>query len=342
MKFLNKIKKLTLKRIWELSREIFILGFLRNTWLYYYLYKSYWYSLKTFKINNKKKNKNYLSINVDSGAGIGHQLANYNAGIWYSKKFKLFHAHTSFPNNKWEKTLGFKHSIINTKDILNKNYKIIKLPLFNEKNLIEISKIKKIIHSYSSQKVIFFLETNQPYKNQYEVTDYLKKNFFLSKERKKDIIMFDDQDVNIAVHIRLPMIIEDVIKRYNDADYKLNIINQSFNMLESFLNKFQTKKKISIYIFTQFYDSDLKVFNKFSKVNYCYKISPYKSFINFIYADVLITSKSSFSYKAALISRGIKVSPSNFWHGYPREDKKWFLVNNDGKFKKNIKKIVIK
>ena len=341
--FIKKIQKLTFQKIKLRLWTYFALLTLRNTWVYYYLYKSYWHSLLNSKINNKKKNlKNYMSINVHPSAGIGHQLANYNSSIWYAKKFNLIHAHTSFPNKKWEKALGFNFSTICSKDLLNKNYKKVKLPLFKEKNFAEISKVKKIIHSYNYQKVIFFLEIDQPYAKQYEVADSVKKKFYSSKQRKKDAIMFNHQDVNIAVHIRLPMIIEDVVKRYNDANYTLNTINHSFNMLENFLKKIKTKRKVKIFIFTQFNNKNLKIFNKFLNVQYCYKISPYKSFINLVYADVLLTSKSSFSYKAALISRGIKISPKNFWHRYPNNDKNWILANSNGKLINSIKKIIIK
>ena len=42
--------------------------------------------------------------------------------------------------------------------------------------------------------------------------------------------------------------------------------------------------------------------------------------------DILILSKSSFSYKAGLISNNLKIAPSNFWHAYPK-NKKWKIIN---------------
>ena len=50
-----------------------------------------------------------------------------------------------------------------------------------------------------------------------------------------------------------------------------------------------------------------------------------------VYADCLITSKSSFSYKPALLSDGIKISPINFWHGYPKTSD-WLLASDEEKF----------
>ena len=56
------------------------------------------------------------------------------------------------------------------------------------------------------------------------------------------------------------------------------------------------------------------------------------SFLHMVYADVLITSKSSFSYKPALLNHGIKVCPENFWHGYP-DSNDWVMVDNHGNVK---------
>ena len=48
----------------------------------------------------------------------------------------------------------------------------------------------------------------------------------------------------------MPMIIEDVAKRYKDVNYLVNIITLSFNMLNNILKKIKTKKKNeNIYIF---------------------------------------------------------------------------------------------
>jgi hypothetical protein len=55
------------------------------------------------------------------------------------------------------------------------------------------------------------------------------------------------------------------------------------------------------------------------------------SFQHMVYADLLITSKSSFSYKPALLSDGVKVCPQNFWHGYPGQPD-WVLVDDAGSF----------
>ena len=329
--FVKKIKKLTYQKVKYLLWTYFVLKKLENTWIYFYLYRSFWHSVLNLNFNNISKNqKNYMSIDVDPGAGIGHQLANYNSAIWYAKKFNLIHAHTSFPNKKWEKLLGFNYSTICLENLLNKGYKKIKLPIFKEGDLIEISKIKKIIHSYRDKKIIFFLENNQGYTKQYQVAEILKEKFFSSKKRSKDKLIYSIKDFNIAVHIRAGDIMNNeklINKRSLDINYFIKTINESLSIIK-------TPKKKKIHIFSE---SKLDSFSKltnFKNIKFCHNLNQYKTFLHFVYADLLITSKSSFSYKAALISKGIKVSPKNFWHGYPYNDKKWILTG-----KKNSNKI---
>jgi len=337
--FIKKIKKLTYQKVKYHLWTYFVLKKLTNTWIYFYLYRSFWHSVLNLNFNNISKNqKNYMSIDVDPGAGIGHQLANYNSAIWYAKKFNLIHAHTSFPNKKWEKLLGFNYSTICLENLINKDYKKIKLPIFKEGDLIEISKIKKIIHSYRDQKIIFFLEYNQGYTKQYQVAEILKEKFFSSKKRSKDKLIYNIKDFNIAVHIRVGDIMNNeklINERFLDINYFIKTINKSLSIIN-------TPKKKIIHIFSGDKLNSFSKLTNFKNIKFCHNLNQYKTFLHFVYADLLITSKSSFSYKAALISKGIKVSPKNFWHGYPKNDKKWYLTNKDGKLKKNIKKIIIK
>ena len=327
--FIKKIKKLTYQKVKYLLWTYFVLKKLKNTWIYFYLYRSFWHSVLNLNFNNISKNqKNYMSIDVDPGAGIGHQLANYNSAIWYAKKFNLIHAHTSFPNKKWEKLLGFNYSTICLENLINKDYKKIKLPIFKEGDLIEISKIEKIIHSYRDQKIIFFLEYNQGYTKQYQVAEILKEKFFSSKKRSKDKLIYNIKDFNIAVHIRVGDIMNNeklINERFLDINYFIKTINKSLSIIN-------TPKKKIIHIFSGDKLNSFSKLTNFKNIKFCHNLNQYKTFLHFVYADLLITSKSSFSYKAALISKGIKVSPKNFWHGYPKNDKKWILTKVNGNF----------
>ncbi len=313
-----------LKKIKYRLRTLIILRIFLNTWAYFLIYKSYWHYLLFTKKKINKLNKNYLSIEVNYGARIGHQIANYNSALFYSKKFNLIHVHTPFPDRKWEKILGINDSKITLTQLIKKGYKKIQLPRFKEKDKSETLKIKKIINSYCNEKVIFFLETDQDYANQYEIGPVLQKKIFSSRQRKRDKLIFEKKFFNVAVHIRAGDILanEKMSKqRYLNINYFIKAINKGLSIIN-------TRKKIKIYIFSENYIKSFSKLKRFNNLKFCYNINQYKTFLHFIYADLLITSKSSFSYKAALINKGIKLSPKKFWHKYPKNKKNWILLNN--------------
>jgi hypothetical protein len=103
------------------------------------LYKS---GLNTLIYGNKAENKvNYFTAVPNRGAGIGHQMANWIAGYWFAKKFKLKFAHIPFSQDSWERFLGFGENECLVVDLLkNENYKLVRLPKFNEKMLKKLSK----------------------------------------------------------------------------------------------------------------------------------------------------------------------------------------------------------
>ena len=88
-------------------------------------------------------------------------------------------------------------------------------------------------------------------------------------------------------------------------------------------------KPIAVYLFSQGKKQDFPEFADFLNLHYCLDMGPIDSFLHMVNADLLITSKSSFSYKPALLNRGLKICPQNFWHGYP-EDPNWILADDTG------------
>jgi hypothetical protein len=100
-------------------------------------------------------------------------------------------------------------------------------------------------------------------------------------------------------------------------------------VLENVLNGIETSKPKAIYLFSEGVDSDFSEFEQFYNLHFCLDMNAQDSFLHMVNADLLITSKSSFSYKPALLNRNIKVCPRDFWHGYPNGDD-WIMVNEDG------------
>lgn len=315
----DKIKR----RLWgELVRHI------RYSWFYPYIYRSYWHA--RLHANDKGDNTTcYYAARPNPGAGIGHQMANWIAGLWYAKFFGLKFAHLPFSTPQWEYFLGFGIGEKTVKELKREGYKVRKLPLFQETNEKEIELNKRIIQSYAGQKVVFVAEQDQFYRAQYGVMERLKQKFYSAPARKNDRLVYSQDQFNVAIHVRRGDIMLDphnpnLTMRYLSNDYFEKVLNQV-------LVNIKTEKPIHIYFFSQGKPDDYPEFTHYPNLHWCLDMNAQESFLHFVYANLLITSKSSFSYKPALLSNGIKVCPQDFWHGYPNT-KDWILVQNNGTF----------
>lgn len=324
MKIVRKIKN----RLWSQ-----LVSFLREYKIYPLIYKSFWHYLFFYSSKNEtmKKNSNYYTAKPNNGAGIGHQMANWIAGYWYAKQFRLQFAHIPFSTTKWEDFLGFGLGNVYFTELLQQGYKKVTLPLFKESNLKEVALQKKIIASYKNEKVVFLAEQDQFYKDQFGVIQEMQNKFYNALSRKQDKLQFNNTTYNIAIHVRRGDIvagqnkIENHTMRWMTNDYFINT-------LQNTLDYISTDKKVCIYLFSQGKKEDFIEFERFSNLTYCLDMGAIDSFLHMVMADALITSKSSFSYKPALLNKGLKIVPKDFWHGYPKSND-WIMVDENGNLK---------
>jgi len=272
----------------------------------------------------------WMTATPNPEAGIGHQMANWIAGRWFANQFNLNHAHSPFSSTKWEELLGFGEMVTSAESVLSiAGYKRVTLQKFDEYNETELKRIQKIVSSYTGRKVVFVLEQDQFYHDQFGVSNELQSLFFNASARKNDRLLYTPTHFNIAIHVRRGDIVQgnhnrnaNLQMRWQDADY-------FYKLLSNVLACIDCQRSIKIYLFSQGSQDEFKHFEKLGDIEYCLEMDAPSSFLHMIHADLLITSKSSFSYKPALLSRGIKVCPESFWHGYPKKDD-WFLASDDG------------
>lgn len=279
----------------------------------------------------------YLTARPNPGAGIGHQMANWISGYWFARYFDLKFAHTPFSSinnpfkaNQWDSFLGFGNDEVQASELINSGWKKVVLPLFNEFDENQLCIIRKIISSYSGEKVVFYLEQDQFYHDQYGVMDEIKRKFYTIHDRSSEKLEYDNNEFNIAVHVRRGDIVQksgennpNLTMRWMDNNYFIQALKYTLSIIH-------TDKDIHIYLFSQGTKEDYSEFEKFTNVTYCLDMGAQESFLHMVYADALITSKSSFSYKPALLNNGLKICPNNFWHGYP-ESGDWILLDDEGK-----------
>lgn len=294
------------------------------------IYFSYWHYLLHKNPPHSENPNAYFSARPNPGAGIGHQISNWIGGYWFANYFDLQFAHIPFSNGKWEHFLGFGADEVLAKALLKGNYTKVRVPFFDENKPKEVELIRKIINSYAGQNVVFLAEQDQFFKDQYLLRRDLQQKFYKAVARVNEKLIYAKNHCNIAIHVRRGDIYVENSKnpnltmRWQSNDYFVNVLSNT-------LNKIKTKKLVNIFLFSQGSEKDFMEFEVFENVKYCLDMSVMDSFLHMVYADILITSKSSFSYKPALLSKGIKICPDNFWHGYPSEDD-WIIADEHGNF----------
>jgi hypothetical protein len=258
-------------------------------------------------------------------------MANWIAGYWFARQFGLKFAHVRFSSPEWEDFLGFGDGEEQVERLKKNRYKIRRLPLFDEYNQAEVDLTKAIIRSYSGKRAVFIAEWDQYYGRQYGVMNDIRKKFHNAKARQNDRLIYAKENFNIAVHVRRGDIVADAMTgdaganiRWQDSDYFVNVLSEVLKTLPA-------DRPIVIHLFSQGKPDDFRDFNQFENIRFHMDMNPRDSFLHMVYADLLITSKSSFSYKPALLNRGIKLCPRDFWHGYPN-DQRWILAESNGTF----------
>ena len=314
---MNKIKR----RLW---RKIVFRT--RNKSFYPYIYRSYWHCL-LYKNKEGKNTTCYYTAHPNPGAGIGHQMANWIAGYWYARQFGIKFAHLSFSTKKWDEFLGFGEDEITVSELKRQGYKVRRLPLFDEKNKDEYDLNRRIIASYVGRRIVFVAEQDQFYENQYEVMEDLKHKFYSASSRKNDRLIYSKDNFNIAIHVRRG----DIMSNPENPNLAIRYLSNDYfeKVLQQVITHIKVDKPIHIYFFSQGNSEDYPEFAKYENLHWCMDMGAQESFLHMVCADLLITSKSSFSYKPALLNKGIKVCPRNFWHGYP-DTEDWIMVENDG------------
>lgn len=300
----------------------------RPYWFYPWMYISTWRTL--FPGHNKKdKNEIYFAAMPNPGAGIGHQMANWIAGYWFAKQFNVNFAHIPFSSQEWEWFLGFGRDEISIDELLSQGYKIRRIPLFNENEPIEVERIRRCVAAYAGKKVILLCEQDQTYADQFGVIEDIQRKFDAAPARTNDRLVYRPGATHVAVHVRRGDIVQGaqngdagMLQRWQDMGYFEKVT-------ETVLQSMGQEKPVHLHIFSQGKREEFSGFERFEGVQFHLDMGARDSFLHMVKADILITSKSSFSYKPGLLCKGIRVCPQNFWHNYP-DDKSWILVDDEG------------
>lgn len=179
-------------------------------------------------------------------------------------------------------------------ELLLQGYKKRRLPLFEERNKKEVARTQKIISSYAGQKVVFLCEQDQFYRDQYGVMVAIQQKFHSAPLRAQEKLIFNQDHYNVAIHVRRG----DIMADPNNPNLQMRYIpNEYFiTVLQQVLEKVQSERPKHVYFFSQGKPEDYPEFHGIKNLHWCLDMGAQESFLHMVHADMLITSKSSFSY----------------------------------------------
>jgi hypothetical protein len=146
-----------------------------------------------------------------------------------------------------------------------------------------------------------------------EHMDFIKKCFWENKDRN----YFKNSKINIAIHIR-----RDNPHDMGRAGERITTPNSYFlNIINQIRHKYKDKE-LSFHIYSQ---GNVNNFSEFISDDTFFHIDEniIETFTGLVAADILLTSPSSLSYTAALISDG-EIYYRTFWH----KPRKHWIVNS--------------
>jgi len=245
--------------------------------------------------------KYFTSIKSSDGFGAQYQkiIQTYiyckmnNLNFAYNKLDYVEHNYSSDNdfNNKLEELINLKDNIINVSTNMNCTY-------------LDYGSI-----------VMKYFENNIDSCCESEHMQFIKDCFWKNKSKN----YFNNNKINVAIHIRRENSHDKGLageRATTPNSYYLNIMNK---IREKYKN---SEKELLFHIYSQgeivqFQDlanSDVKFYINYDII---------ESFIGMVSAEILVTSPSSLSYVAALISDG-EIYYKRFWHNPRRE---WNICN---------------
>ena len=255
--------------------------------------------------------KIYYTNDGNQKDGFGAQYQKIIYTILYCKFNNLEFIYTPFSN--------MEHNYDNDTNFIQKKENLINL-------INHFPVITNEIKNNNKINTLFFNDIRDFIEN--NITDILQsdqikeiRNIFW--ENKNRNIIFDNNNIHIGIHIRRPNVQDN---RLDGSDtphnYYLKVINLIYNKY-----KIITNKKLVFHIYSQGNSNDFIIYKNILDINtnntevvYHLNESIEKTFIEMVKTDVLILSRSSFSYIAAFLNEGeiyyqpFWHKPSNHWH----------------------------
>lgn len=239
--------------------------------------------------------------------GIGAQAQAVLSTILFAREFGLVYAHTPFKEiahntdkqdaaRKWESFLGLGQGEVGIETLRLEQLNVVRVDsprkIRNRKNTLYII---RHCHEFADEVPNCYLKLKKRILQKYKSVQ--RNSFQLHQQAGR---------INIALHIRRGDVSAASADRFTDNRYYYKILTDLLSVLDAL------QLSSSIHLYSQGTVEDFSEFEEFH-LSYHLDECPFETLHNLIEADVLVMSKSSFSYSAALLSNSVKLYQP-FWH----------------------------
>lgn len=282
-----------------------------------------------FAFNKIAKTKNCYITCAGKTDGIGAQTQAILSTMLFAHDMGIMYVHTPFRKvghnvenckdweNKWETFFNLGKDELTTDEIGALNV--------NAVNLDNPMKLRK------KENTLYILPTCHYYADVFPNRYLRLKDRFVEKynstSKKEYELHYDPNKINIAVHIRRGDVPGNGANSFRYTDNQL--IATLLDRVQSILSDFDIEASINLYS-----QGRIDNFQELRRMNINFYLDHcvFTTFHNLVSSDILIMSKSSFSYSAALFSGGVKIYEP-FWHK-PLKD--WIVISKRAEFKEVV------
>jgi hypothetical protein len=280
------------------------------------------YNPTVLNIFSKSGQKGFITCSGKTD-GAGAQAIAIMSTILFAHDLGLTYVHTPFGQiahntdndsdweYKWEKFLNLGKGEVFIDDVAKSGVEVIdlselsKLSLYKPDTLYTVSQCHKYANFFPDR----YSTLTDTFKAKYLASDKISYNLNTSSE-----------EINVAVHIRRGDINSSGLNsiRYTDNEFISKIIYQIIENLS------QLGLNACVNIYSQ---GKKENFGKLQNLNVNFHLDQcvFTTFNSLVKADILVMSKSTLSYTAALLSEGIKIYDP-FYH---KPLKNWLSVNKN-------------
>lgn len=271
----------------------------------------FWSKWIIFTINQRwqksRRIKAYITC-AGNNDGVGAQVHAVFSTMLFAKLYDLTYIHTPFTSiqhnasgiedweNKWEHffSIGTGETAIRSATAVLPTAQPLRHPLL-------LWKKPGVLYSVRNCH-----ECTDLVPDQYDlIRTELQQKFFAGKEFKTP--PGAGHIKHIAVHIRRGDVSSGMNSdRYTNVETIIQVLEQIFIFMSD--NRIPYK----LHIYSQGKAEEFALFDRYQPVMHLSE-NEYDSFFGLVSADILVMAKSSFSYAAALLSRGIIIY-DDFWH----------------------------